>query len=140
MPVFGWLRRGAPGQARCLEAQVMDWADDVAYSVHDVEDGIHGGYLRIGLLVQDAAERAALCADVAAEYSAEPVDYLAAVLVDLLADPLLAPLASYDGSHRAQAAVKDDHRRPGRTVRRRRGWRRPGNAPFRAHFAGTPPT
>ncbi|WDZ84749.1 deoxyguanosinetriphosphate triphosphohydrolase [Micromonospora cathayae] len=105
-PVFDWLRSGAPAGRRCLEAQVMDWADDVAYSVHDVEDGIHGGYLTLRSLLPDADERAALCADVAAVYSAESATDLAGVLVDLLADPALAPVAGYDGSHRAQVALK----------------------------------
>ncbi|MER7165222.1 deoxyguanosinetriphosphate triphosphohydrolase [Micromonospora sp. NPDC000207] len=107
-PAFDWLREGVPDPTRrCLEAQVLDWADDVAYSVHDVEDGVHGGYVTLRPLLVDAAERAALCADVAAVYSGESVDDLAAILVDLLADPALSRLADYDGSHRAQVALKD---------------------------------
>ncbi|MDG4753613.1 deoxyguanosinetriphosphate triphosphohydrolase [Micromonospora sp. WMMD718] len=106
-PVFDWLREGAPpGDRRCLEAQVMDWADDVAYSVHDVEDGIHGGYVDLRPLLADADERRALCADVAAAYSGEAPEDLGEVLAGLLADPVLAPLAAYDGSHRALAALK----------------------------------
>ncbi len=106
-PVFDWLREGAPpGDRRCLEAQVMDWADDVAYSVHDVEDGIHGGYVDLRPLLADADERRALCADVAAAYSGEAPEDLGQVLAGLLADPVLAPLAAYDGSHRALAALK----------------------------------
>jgi dGTPase len=104
--IFAWVRDGAAGEARCLEAQVMDWADDVAYSVHDVEDGVHGGYIALGRLLADADERAALCADVAAAYSGETPGDLAEVLAGLLADPALAPLAGYDGSYGAQAALK----------------------------------
>lgn len=104
--VFRWLRAGAEEGRQCLEAQVMDWADDVAYSVHDVEDGIHGGYISLGILLADPDERAALCADVAAVYSPEPPDALAPVLDELLADPVVAVLADYDGTHGALVALK----------------------------------
>lgn len=107
MPVFRWLRAGVPDpHRRCLEAQVMDWADDVAYSVHDVEDGIHGGYIALRGLRDDNVERAELCADVAGSYSAESASDLVAVLDELLSDPVFTPLYSYDGSHRSMVALK----------------------------------
>jgi len=105
-PIFDWIRPGDLGERRCLEAQVMDWADDVAYSVHDVEDGVHGGYLSLRPLIDDPAERAELCADVAATYSDEPLDALAAALDQLLADPAVAPVADYDGTFVAQVTLK----------------------------------
>ena len=104
--VFDWMRPADAGERRCLEAQVMDWADDVAYSVHDVEDGVHGGYLALRPLLADPDERAALCADVAGVYSDEPVDELAATLDQLLADPVVTEVADYDGTYRAQVALK----------------------------------
>ncbi|WP_456244968.1 deoxyguanosinetriphosphate triphosphohydrolase family protein [Longispora urticae] len=97
--------RAAVADRRSLEAQVMDWSDDVAYSVHDVEDGIHGGFILLGALA-DPDERAALCLDVADAYSDEHPSYLRPVLDELLADPVLVPLARYDGSHGAQETLK----------------------------------
>jgi dGTPase len=54
--VFAWIRAGAPTERPCLEAQLMDWADDVAYSVHDLEDGLHAGLVTFDLL-RDPGER-----------------------------------------------------------------------------------
>jgi dGTPase len=48
--VFEWLRAGAPERVRCIEAQVMDLSDDIAYSVHDFEDAIVGGFLDVRAL------------------------------------------------------------------------------------------
>ncbi|MDT4911458.1 MAG: dGTPase [Pseudonocardiales bacterium] len=101
---FEWLRAGAPDGRRCLEAQVMDWADDVAYSVHDVEDGVHGGLIRLSEV--DRGEREVVCRVAAERYSALSATELAPVLDELLALPTLRDLAEYDGSYRAQAAAK----------------------------------
>jgi dGTPase len=106
LEVFEWLRPPGAGEHKCLEAQVMDWADDVAYSVHDVEDGFFSGFVTLKPLLESAEERKALCVDVAAAYSSSPAEELAEVLDALLADPAFARLAGYDGSHRAQIALK----------------------------------
>ncbi len=45
LDVFRWMREGAAGNRKCIEAQVMDFADDVAYSIHDFEDAIVSGHL-----------------------------------------------------------------------------------------------
>jgi dGTPase len=101
---FDWLRAGAPDGRRCLEAQVMDWADDVAYSVHDVEDGVHAGLIRLAAV--DDAAREQLCRVAAEHYSSRRADELAPVLDELLELPTLRDLAGYDGSYLAQAAAK----------------------------------
>lgn len=47
---FEWLRAGAPNRQRCIEAQVMDLSDDIAYSVHDFEDAIVGDFIDVTAL------------------------------------------------------------------------------------------
>ncbi|WP_178945943.1 deoxyguanosinetriphosphate triphosphohydrolase [Kocuria sp. TGY1127_2] len=54
LPVFEWFRDGAPPGQKCLEAQVMDLADDISYSVHDVEDAVFGGHVQLGWMDRPA--------------------------------------------------------------------------------------
>ena len=92
--VFHWLRRGAPGGTRCIEAQVMDWSDDVAYSVHDLEDGIIGGMIDL----RDAARPESIrdvCSIAARQYVDAEVDVLAAILGRLLSLPVLREVMSH---------------------------------------------
>ena len=104
--VFAWIRSGTPGRQQCLEAQVMDWADDVAYSVHDMEDGFHAGLITFKNL-QSAAERAAVSATTATTYCDDdvPVDELAEILDALLALDVWPPY--YDGGPGTVAALKN---------------------------------
>ena len=49
---FQWVRSRMPlGQEqRTLEAELMDWADDVTYSIHDLEDFYRAGRIPLHLL------------------------------------------------------------------------------------------
>lgn len=106
LPVFTWFRQGAPDRRRCFEAQVMDWSDDVAYSVHDVEDGLHAGHLDPNLLLADPERREVfrLAADRYAP-AGTAQDELAAALDRLLGQEWWPH--GYDGSAVAQARLKD---------------------------------
>ncbi|MFD5824815.1 deoxyguanosinetriphosphate triphosphohydrolase [Lentzea sp. NPDC060358] len=106
--VFEWMREGAPDRARCIEAQVMDWSDDVAYSVHDVEDGVLAHRISLGALARPD-ERAAIASLAAKTFSDESVADLEATAGQLLALPVIAYWTEheYDGSLGAQVALKN---------------------------------
>ncbi|MGQ0847216.1 MAG: deoxyguanosinetriphosphate triphosphohydrolase [Sporichthyaceae bacterium] len=70
--VYRWLRSGRADGQRCLEAEIMDFADDVAYSVHDVEDGTHAG--NIDLRVLGAAPERADLAEIVLECYLDDLD------------------------------------------------------------------
>ncbi|MFE7562629.1 deoxyguanosinetriphosphate triphosphohydrolase [Kitasatospora sp. NPDC057500] len=104
LPVFRWLRAGSPAGRRCFEATVMDWSDDVAYSTHDVEDGLQAGHIDPAAL-RAPSERAELF-KVAERYAPDAgPEELAAALDRLLAQEWWPE--SYDGTARARAGLKD---------------------------------
>jgi dGTPase len=56
---FAWVRRDWPADqevTRSLEAEIMDWADDVTYAVHDVDDFYRAGLIPLDRLRSDREE------------------------------------------------------------------------------------
>lgn len=106
LPVFEWMREGSPGGfVRCLEADVMDWSDDVAYSVHDVEDAIASGRLDLRQL-RDAQDTDAVLGLAVTHFAADlGRDAVGEGLERLLATGAVP--TTYDGSRTALAGLKD---------------------------------
>ncbi len=101
--IFNWMREGAPAGKRCIEAQIMDWSDDCAYSVHDLEDAIYVGQIS----TKDFAN------DLPALYQVMLQDYQSDATEEEACDALqrLAALSAwpryFDGTHRSLARLKD---------------------------------
>ncbi|MBB5831324.1 deoxyguanosinetriphosphate triphosphohydrolase [Brachybacterium aquaticum] len=103
--VYTWAREGAIEGRKCFEAQVMDLADDIAYSVHDIEDAITGLTLDLAKL-RDPMERHAALFVVQDWYMPDmPLEALDEALSRLEAEP--SWLTSFTGSMRSAAALKD---------------------------------
>jgi dGTPase len=106
--VFEWVRAGAPARRRCLEAQVMDWADDVAYSVHDVEDGLQAGLISLKNL-SDHSERMRVSAVALSYYCKAEWAVTAAELETVFAEFMRLDCwqFSFDGGPASLAAAKN---------------------------------
>jgi dGTPase len=105
-PVFDWVRKEAPGTRTTFEAQVMDWSDDVAYSVHDVEDGLHAGHIDPGSLHAEPERQAVFAVAVGRYVPADTDPAELAAALDRLQDEQWWP-HGYDGTAVAQARLKD---------------------------------
>lgn len=101
--IFDWVKNGITGERTPIEAQIMDWSDDVAYSVHDFEDSVHSGQIAVESLTSDLEHffeiaRSEYLEDVSASEIEEAFDRLRT---------LSCWPSSFDGSHNALARLKD---------------------------------
>jgi len=103
LEIFTWMRTGAPIDKKCIEAQIMDWSDDCAYSVHDLEDAIFTNQVSVKNFEKDFQE---LHTVMVRDYGSDATEQ-EAVQAHQRLSALSAWPHYYDGTHRSLARLKD---------------------------------
>ena len=101
--IFNWVREDAPIGKTSMEAQIMDWSDDVAYSVHDLEDALVTGQIDIAVLRDDLSHLFLVATQ---DYLPDMTEEEAATALDALMNLSCWP-KEFDRSHRHLARLKD---------------------------------
>ncbi|MET0806714.1 MAG: deoxyguanosinetriphosphate triphosphohydrolase [Lacisediminihabitans sp.] len=102
---FTWLRQGAPERRLCIEAQVMDLSDDIAYSVHDFEDAVVNGYIDVAALGARVNHDALV--DSMFSWIGGEFDHAELIAAFDRLDSLDVWLETWDGSRRDQGRLKN---------------------------------
>lgn len=102
---FQWLRDRAPDRRLCIEAQVMDLSDDIAYSVHDFEDAVVSGYIDVRAL--GAHNSHDTLVDSMFAWIGGELDHDELIAAFDRLDSLEVWLDQYDGSRVAQGKLKN---------------------------------
>lgn len=103
LEIFHWMRAGAPAGRKCIEAQIMDWSDDCAYSVHDLEDAIFAGQISVKKFDTDFD---VLYSEMTSTYKSDATKEEAAAALTRLQQLSCWPV-NFDRTHRALARLKD---------------------------------
>lgn len=101
--IFNWMRISAPEGRKCIEAQIMDWSDDCAYSVHDLEDAIFAGQVTVNDFERDFD---VLYSVMATDYKSDATKDEAAAALERLASLSRWP-RGFDRTHASLARLKD---------------------------------
>ena len=106
LPVFEWFRQGVHGARKSMEAQVMDLADDISYSVHDVEDGVVNSAFQLRWITEPGERRARVLETTRDWYlPGGDLEEIDAALTRLESQDVW--MGEMDGSRRALAGMKD---------------------------------
>ena len=103
LEIFNWYRSGVESGKTSMEAQIMDWSDDIAYSVHDLEDSLVSGQIKLDQLNTDLPKLFQVAQNM---YLADITESEAENALSNLQQLSCWP-RYYDGTHRSLARLKD---------------------------------
>ena len=103
LEIFNWYRSGVESGKTSMEAQIMDWSDDVAYSVHDLEDSLVSGQVKLDQLNIDLPKLFTVAKQM---YLADITEAEMQIALSSLQKLSCWP-RYYDGTHRSLARLKD---------------------------------